>query len=286
MNDSEYDYVGNVPNIGLPASDFNVQLTINPPIRTPNRLNYVKVNQRWWIEVKLRSQVDVAIAENALHGSPIRFIDFKSRYFLEDPSIRNNFQSHEVENHVNRFLPVLNSSIRLKCRNFEPMAVRCIIELDERLRLSKAMISVDRRAPTQDGLRETIEYLNSADPSSTGILNAARCNPRFEEALYFLGRDGESWVNLWSDLYKAFEIIASENGGERKICEMSWCSQRELTRFKRTANHPGGSGSGARHSAVASEPPDNPMSGREAQFFLLHLAHLWSESVGMSVQAR
>jgi len=49
-----------------------------------------------------------------------------------------------------------------------------------------------------------------------------------DDALYFLQRSDPSWT----EVYKAFEIARSDVG---EIAGSSWASQRELTRFTRTA---------------------------------------------------
>src|SRR5450759_5926029 len=45
---------------------------------------YVQANQRWWLEVQFSSDIDLALFEKTIAGSPIRVTDFQHRLFIED----------------------------------------------------------------------------------------------------------------------------------------------------------------------------------------------------------
>ena len=265
------DYIRTVKDIAPAAGNVQIQLAVHPSIRKPNVRDYVRINQRWWIEVSLETQVDVAIAEKGFQAAPIRFVEFKNRYFLEDPAVANTFTIHEVENHAAMLLPVVISLIRLGCTHFGGMQIRSIIEFAKSGRESRSAVNVDRRVLHKESLDEVLTFLTTSHFDMAALLAKSVKEADYREALYYLGRDSNPWFNL----YKAFEIVSMANGGEAGLCEMGWCSRREMARFRHTANHPSGSGIDARHARLPSSGPLRPLSLEEAQSFVLGLIKTW-----------
>jgi hypothetical protein len=69
------------------------------------------------------------------------------------------------------------------------------------------------------------------------------------------------------------DLIQDDTGSEMK----NLVSDKQLTRFYRSINHPDVFGELARHIVSDDEPPPNPMSLEEARSFVRVLANRWME---------
>jgi hypothetical protein len=87
--------------------------------------------------------------------------------------------------------------------------------------------------------------------------------------LYGLGK--QDWVNL----YRIFEIIKTDSGGEAEIIKEGWATNSTMNRFTHTANSPSILGDEARHGAEQTAPPKHPMTFDEAKSFVESITHYW-----------
>ncbi|MFC1938155.1 hypothetical protein ACFLWH_00625 [Chloroflexota bacterium] len=79
-------------------------------------------------------------------------------------------------------------------------------------------------------------------------------------------------------LYKVYEIIAEDVGGEKTIGRNGWASRNKFKLFTHTANSPDAIGDKARHGVQKNQPPKTTMSLNEAKSFILHLVKCWLDS--------
>lgn len=75
----------------------------------------------------------------------------------------------------------------------------------------------------------------------------------------------------WSNLYKIFEIINKKKDIKKK----GWMSAKQITSFKRTANHPAVSGLDARHGHQKEEPPTDIMKLEDAVDIICNVIEQW-----------
>ena len=79
-------------------------------------------------------------------------------------------------------------------------------------------------------------------------------------------------------LYKIFEIIRDDVGGQEFIANNGWSTLEEIKSFRGTANNPDVIGDKARHGFVGKHPlPKNPMSLDELKLFIRNLVKRWLE---------
>lgn len=108
-------------------------------------------------------------------------------------------------------------------------------------------------------------------PPGPGYLARASTDPDAAEVFAYLSRP--DWPT-WYDLYKVYEVMRSS----RKLTlarQAAGFSKDEMSRFTRTANHPGASGAAARHARDSSEPPENPMTLQEGDVFIRQVIRAW-----------
>ncbi len=84
----------------------------------------------------------------------------------------------------------------------------------------------------------------------------------------------------WSGLYRIFEVIEGDVGGQRRLEEKDWCSASDLDRFKHSANSVSVGGDAARHGTERHQPPKNPMTLSEAEAYVNFLVQGWFSSKG------
>jgi hypothetical protein len=81
--------------------------------------------------------------------------------------------------------------------------------------------------------------------------------------------------NSWVGLYRVFEVIKADLGGEHAIKQKDWGSTADMNRFTRSANSVTVGGDAARHGNENSTPPPNPMILDEAIAYVTYLVQAW-----------
>jgi hypothetical protein len=98
-------------------------------------------------------------------------------------------------------------------------------------------------------------------------------DPAMAKVLRLLGKAEPSWV----DLYRIYEVLEGDLGGQHKAQALDWISESDLKLFKRSANSVKAAGDAARHGRELAEPPLHPMTLREARSFLREMVGDWIE---------
>ena len=80
------------------------------------------------------------------------------------------------------------------------------------------------------------------------------------------------------NLYRVFEVVRVDAGGEDRIVVNGWTTAKQITRFRRTMNSVSALGTDARHGVERTTPPADPMSIPEAQEFITRLLAKWLAS--------
>lgn len=79
----------------------------------------------------------------------------------------------------------------------------------------------------------------------------------------------------WVGMYRVYEVIEADLGGEHKLKKYSWSSSSDLKRFKRSANSVTVAGDLARHGKETEKPPEDPMSLDEAAAYISYVLQSW-----------
>ena len=64
--------------------------------RRAPKLEYAKARQRWWIQVRFNSDIDLMNFEKAITGSEIRLVELKDNFYVEDPRIPDTAEMGEA----------------------------------------------------------------------------------------------------------------------------------------------------------------------------------------------
>ncbi len=109
--------------------------------------------------------------------------------------------------------------------------------------------------------------------TSVQAVDLALRDPVMAKALRLLGQGAKTWV----DMYRLYEVLEGDLGGQHKTQSLSWISEVDLKRFKHSANSVSVGGDAARHGRELQQPPTSPMSLVEAESFVMHLLANWVE---------
>lgn len=88
--------------------------------------------------------------------------------------------------------------------------------------------------------------------------------------------DSRTWVGL----YRIYEVLESDVGGQAALVQKSWGSATDQDRFKHSANSVTVAGDNARHGKEHNAPPKNPMTIEEASVYVDGLLRGWLVSKG------
>jgi hypothetical protein len=119
----------------------------------------------------------------------------------------------------------------------------------------------------EDGPKETI--FPSADRTYERTQQALEDEK--VQVLVGIRSRGSSWVNL----YRIYEYVQDNIGGDRNIVERGWWSNEQKDRFKRTANSREAIGNEARHGTERIPSPSEPMSHYRAIYLVDELVENW-----------
>lgn len=109
-------------------------------------------------------------------------------------------------------------------------------------------------------------------PRTVVLANLAFSDKAVEKALRLtVQADSRSWVGL----YRLFEVIEADIGGQEFLIARGWSTESVLRRFKHSANSVSVGGDGARHGKEAGAPPREPMSLAEASGYIDAILNAW-----------
>ncbi|NEB01227.1 hypothetical protein [Streptomyces sp. SID13726] len=111
-------------------------------------------------------------------------------------------------------------------------------------------------------------------PEGPPYMQLASSHVDVAETLEILGRSSVSLT--WVDLYKVYEIVRGNVGGDKQLKATQWVSGGDLSAFTASANRPDVSGSEARHArATGTGLPKRTMTLAEGEAFVRSLVLAW-----------
>ena len=85
----------------------------------------------------------------------------------------------------------------------------------------------------------------------------------------------------WVGLYRIYEVVEADVGGQAALAKRRWGSASDLKRFKHSANSVTVAGDAARHGRESEKPPKHPMSPDEAAAYVGYVLQAWLASKGV-----
>lgn len=183
-------------------------------------------------------------------------------------------------------LAVLSGALRLARRSREPLrsgavyrqnATGCrdvFVQIRETLRLRMELGEVTTTVTDGGG---TVLTRPTLPPRTVLLAQLAAFDAAVAKALRLHAEDdAKSWVGL----YRIYEVVEADVGGQEALKKLSWGSTRDLRRFKHSANSVTVAGDCARHGKELEQPPKNPMTIHEAAAYVGYIVQSWLASKG------
>ena len=198
-------------------------------------------------------------------------------FVLRSPDLDDLSDAREVEQRARKLVAVLNGLARIEVPDFTPVAVSGgIVKYDGGRREFSLHCEPDEYR-LRPGLTQLIgPDRQRATPPPRPMAAWAALAQRDANARQVLGLFAEQPDPV--NLYRVFEVIRADVGGEDALIANGWTSGNQITRFRRTANSVSALGTEARHGVEPTAPPANPMSGLEMQTFVTGLLEKWLAS--------
>src|SRR5262249_5827464 len=152
---------------------------------------------------------------------------------------------------------------RILCPHFRGTRIESMVELLEDGTGRGIAVAPGITLPGQSDLPAIRDFLQGTAAPINAILPAMKSNRDVQDALFYLGAEGNAWANL----YKACEVVEEHAGRAEVLFQNGWCSRTAWTRFRRTANHQEAIGRFSRHARSQAEPPPDPMTLEDARLF-------------------
>jgi hypothetical protein len=206
-------------------------------------------------------------------------IEEDGSYYLKSSDFDSLGSADEVRERARAIIEMLNGAMKLYTPSFRGIyeAGVTLIEEDGRRRhyvyleasiTLRSKVSANPTVTTSNGAREIAPPLTNVE----SWISLAKTDKAVADALHFF-RD-----NTWISLYKVYEIISEDVGGEEAIIRNGWATERRLNRFRQTAQSKAALGDLARHAASRFKPPSRPMTIQEAGSLLRGVILSWLSS--------
>ena len=205
-------------------------------------------------------------------------VDWDGMRCLKSPLFDTLHEAAEVMRAAAKFLEAANLVAALRARGWHPVACDAVAEVREDetkqwVKFLSASITVSASMTASatvvraDG---TIEG-PSDPPAFNNEAQLVMQSVPVRQALSFL-QEGS-----WESLYKAYEIVRADVGGDQALCALGWAAGPVLSRFRHTCQSPTALGAEARHGVEPAAPPARPLEYAEARNLVASLFAKWVE---------
>lgn len=213
----------NYRGIPQPVSDFFARVHLEPPLRYSRILDYVKTDKRYLLELRFRSDVDLALFEKFIQNSYIRLIEYQtksdrqSRIFVIDARMVENGGWDATWRWVNEELPRIGAAIAVRFPQFVLPECRCIIDLKHE---GGRTVAIPRPFKTKVIGQTNLPSLYALLKDTSGtllqpFLTKCEADADFREAMMYCGQAlGFDGASAWANLYRAYEVVADRFGGD------------------------------------------------------------------------
>jgi len=230
---------------------------------------------KWLVRLK-GEKFDLEDLPSLLRLPELSVIEEDSYYYLQSSEFDSLTSEDEVFKRGVELIKTVNEVAKLYRDNFCDVAEDrvTLIEDDGRRRhyiylvdnvTGRSKVSATINVTTPDASQPAV---NRHSPLESFVYLSQKHKP-VAVALHFYHED--SWVNL----YKVYETIRDDVGGEHVIIKNDWVSKSELNRFTQTAQSIEALGDQARHASKKYQKPDVPMSHNEAKSLVKSILMKW-----------
>jgi hypothetical protein len=230
---------------------------------------------KWFVQIA-GDESDLKELGRVMHSDRLEIIKEDNEYWLLSPKFDQCEGAAQVNSITDELLDILNGIVRLVLGSRKKIIQNSILKINDdgtKERIISVQETVHVRSSVSIAVRRsngTIERYYQADPIPDWVI-LANSDDNVRKVMRLFGKG----VNEWTSVYRVYEVIRHDMHGDSHIVENEWTTQRQVERFRRTANSVTAAGDDARHGVEIAEPPSNPMQLTEAIAFIENLVHNW-----------
>lgn len=207
-------------------------------------------------------------------------------YLYESDAFSACSSSEEVLNKANEELRVLSGVLKLSRNSPEALRAGAVyrrhvaggrdvfVHIQETLQVRVEAGDVVVEVTDSEG---NVVVKPSPPPRSIAVASLSATDNAVAKAMrLFAAPDALTWVGL----YRIYEVIEADVGGESAFKNSGLGSATDLKRFKHSENSVSVGGDLSRHGKELMTPPVNPMSLEEASSYTTYILSAWLGSKG------
>lgn len=202
-------------------------------------------------------------------------------FVLESDDFGTTDSPEEILRKTNELLPVLSGVLRLERGAVDSLKSNAVIQshsdgkedaflyLHDTLNVRAEIVAGIAYA---DNPNEVVPIVQPP-PRAVKAISLALSDAAVAKAYRLLGKGAKSWV----ELYRVYEVVEADLGGQHKTQKLGWVSEQDIRRFKHSANSVAVGGDDARHGAEQHSAPTSPLTLEEAESVVHRLLGAWLE---------
>ncbi len=239
-------------------------------------INAEVLSMTQWLAQLQGYDTDLRALQEILSSHDPVIVAEQGKFYLKSKDWDRLEEEPEVRNKAKGFLESLDRAAHLHFRDTGPLAIDSIVRIDDdgkRRRYTTEEVSFEMRVGLRASRIDDQQMETDEEHSIIKTLRASQLIAPVATALrYFRNAD-------WGSLYKAYEIVKSQVGGDKRIVENAWLTMSSIRRFRHTAQSAEVLKDEARHASGKFERPPNPMSIHEARAVIGDLVQRWVASL-------
>ena len=226
---------------------------------------------KWLVRLK-GEQFDLEDFSKHLRLPVIKVVKRKDELFYLESSDFNSLTSpKEVLERGRELIKIINGAEKLKRDNFLGISEDVMI-LENDDGMQEGYIYPEEKFKIIDNYTDDSEKIVTHPNDLESLIEVAIKCKVVADALGFCQDD------TWICLYKAYEIIRDDVGGELQIIKNGWSVKSAIKRFTQTAQSRDALGDSARHASKKYIPPAQPMTLMEARVLIKTILSRWVSS--------
>jgi len=225
-----------------------------------------------WKVVLGGHEFDLGRLERELSGPHRVNLDDEGEFVLSSTEFDGLSDATDVKSRADAIVRRINGSYRLSGQSYDPVQATGSLKDGGRRHAVVIADTVTVRVSVGD-VHVLADGTVKAPPQSAASRRVGRAasDPAVSEALEVIGDADVDWPRL----YKVYEIVKDDVGGQSDVDSLPGVSSAERSAFSASANRPDVSGDGARHARMGGDRPKQTMTLAEGRDFIGRLVDAW-----------
>lgn len=226
---------------------------------------------KWLVRLK-GERFDLEDFPKLLRSSEVRVVEENGSFYLESNEFNSLTLAEEVRERGRALIKLINGVTKFNRDNFLGVSEDAITRVEDDGKRNNYVFlegSVTIRTKVSGQLTGIVtdesEKVATQPSAIESLLKVAQKHNDVADALSFYRED------TWIGLYKTYEIIRDDVGGELQIIKNGWLVKSAIKRFTQTAQP-------YRHASKKYKPPTQPMTLLKARALIKTILSQWAYS--------